>query len=93
MHGRTEDDAIGLLHLLDPLVDLIILDAALVLVLEALAASKTAPDCLVADMHDLRFNSCPFQFIRNHPDGMIGIAVFVGTAIECYRLHTWSSCL
>jgi len=87
MDRGTEDDAVGPLHLLDPVIDLVVLDAALVFVLEALAAGEAASDRLVADVNDLGLDPGLLQFVGHHPDGMEGIAVLVGTAVECYRLH------
>jgi hypothetical protein len=67
--GRGEDDAVGGPHLLDAGVDdVVIEDALLILVLEALAAGGAAVDVLACQLDQFRFDAFFLQFGEDPPD-------------------------
>ena len=85
---RAEEDAVGLVHGLDTLVDEVVPDrAAAVLVLGALVAGDAAVHLLAGQFDHLGLDALGLELLEDLVDHQRGIAALAGRAVECDHFH------
>ena len=87
IHRRADDQAVGVLHLLQHPVHQVVVKHAAAGIFLTPAAGGAAPDGLAHHVEDLRLHPFTFQGGGNLPQSGGGAAVHVGAAVEQKYFH------